>query len=209
MPEKKDIRNAISVPEIGILVSVVLFTAGYVLTDRQKKKAKVANDVTILSDKLIAQLDKKIDYYSKRSANAEIDPEVFEDLVVESIFAEDYQRILKAEKSIRRDLKGLKALLGTVKRIRTAAYSFFPDGSEADNAIEHALSGAIPAEKTTKNFDEFYLQNTSELSIAEEGESIYEMIAGKCITIKDKIIKVRNEYRGKAHQPKKPGNSRY
>ena len=205
-PEKNDTGKNIPVSEIGIFVSVILFTAGYALTNHQKKKTKIAKDVTILSDKLVMQLDKKIDYYSKRTENAKTDPEVFEDLIVEGIFAEDYQRILKADKSIKRDLKSLRALISTVKKIRTAAYSYFPDQSEADNAIEKVLNGANPTtEKTTDNLEKFYLQNIEELSIAEKDESIYEMIVGKCITLKDKIIEVRNEYRGKAYQPKKPG----
>jgi hypothetical protein len=205
-PEKNDTGKNIPVSEIGILVSVILFTTGYVLTNHQKKKAKIAKDVTILSDKLVMQLDKKVDYYSKRTENAKTDPEVFEDFIVESSFAEDYHRILKADKSIKKDLKSLRALIGTVKRIRTSAYSYFSDISEADFAIEKVLNGSSQAaEKTKNNLDEFYLQNLAELSIAEKDESIYEMIVAKCITIKDKIIEVRNEFRAKAYQPKKPG----
>ncbi len=204
--ENNDRNQTPSVSEIGILVSVVLFGAGYALTNRQKKKAKVASDVTIISDKLIAQLDKKIDYYSKRDRNAQPDPDVFEDFIVESIFAEDYQKILKADKSIRRDLRDLNALIATVKKIRTAAYDHFPDRGEADDAIEYMLNGSNPAaDGTTDVIKEFYMQNVAELAIAESDESIYEMIVGKCTTLKDKIIEVRNEYRGKAYQPKKPG----
>jgi len=152
------------------------------------------------------QLDKKIDYYSKRTENAKTDPEAFEDVIVEGMFAEDYQRILKADKSIRKELKELRALIGTVKKIRAAAYSYFPEPSEADNAIENVLNGSNPAaEKTTNSLEEFYLQNITELSIAEKDEGVYEMIVAKCIIIKNKIIEVRNEYRGKAYQPKKPG----
>jgi hypothetical protein len=195
-----------SVSEIGILVSIVLFGAGYVLTNRQKKKAKVASDVTIISDKLIAQLDKKIDYYSKRDRNAQPDPDVFEDFIVESIFAEDYQKILKADKSIRKDLRDLSVLVATVKKIRTAAYDHFPDRGEADDAIEYVLNGSNPAaDGTTDGIEEFYIRNVAELAVAESDESIYEMIVGKCMTLKDKILEVRNEYRGKAYQPKKPG----
>jgi hypothetical protein len=192
--------------EIGIIVSVILFTAGYILTNRQKEKAKVANDVTILSDKLIAQLGRKIEYYSKRTTDAKTEPEVFEDFIIESSFADDYKKILKADKSIKKDVKDLSALFGIVKRIRAAAYKHFPDKEEADRAIEQVLSGANNGTgNKSEGIEEFYIQNIVDLEIAEKDESIYEMIVGKCITLKDKILEVRNEYRGKAYQPKKPG----
>ena len=93
-----------------------------------------------------------------------------------------------------------------MKKIRAAAYKHFPDRQDADRAIEQML-GCSNTQTGNKpeGMDEFYTQNIADLEITEKDGSIYERIVGKCITLKDKILEVRNEYRGKAYQPKKPG----